>query len=367
MKKKNKNIYFIGIWFHKKNEMYNLYSKQSNNNKNLLIEKINKIQTNLYLNNKYHSYGKYFDCKIGNHSNITKGYYELDKFIWDDSLLHYIKIHNIKPIDKFIKFINENVELVNFNNIYNIESKIYNIRNFKYIKIKRNQLMIFDALLYHGGYTKKYYDNKQHIYRFSEHAGLLDFDYDKLQSIMLSANISYTTKYDDDIFFPDDIPYIFDYEYVIHTHPPTPKPGGRADEGIMYEFPSIDDIIHFTQYTNDGKLQGSIVITCEGLYLIRRAILNKKIKITNINIFKHDYNKISQNIQDQAINKYNIIFNDNTFYYDIAQNYKYINILNDFLITFNLYIDYYSRIKDNKNNWILDDLYVPVQQINPKI
>ena len=40
------------------------------------------------------------------------------------------------------------------------------------------------------------------------------------------------------------------YQYLFHTHPPTPKPGGRAGEGIVYEFPSIGDILHFIDHFN---------------------------------------------------------------------------------------------------------------------
>ena len=49
---------------------------------------------------------------------------------------------------------------------------------------------------------------------------------------------------DEDILLPIDLPDIKDYEYIFHTHSPTPFPGSRAVDGVLYEFPSISDIYH---------------------------------------------------------------------------------------------------------------------------
>ena len=51
----------------------------------------------------------------------------------------------------------------------------------RYIKITQNQLQIFDALLYDGG-VKKYLDSNNNL-RYSEHAGIFDFDKIKLEEL----------------------------------------------------------------------------------------------------------------------------------------------------------------------------------------
>jgi hypothetical protein len=58
--------------------------------------------------------------------------------------------------------------------IKKIYSKIFSIDKNKYIKIKRNQLLILDALLDDGSH--KIYKGKNKKYFFSEHFGMLDFN-----------------------------------------------------------------------------------------------------------------------------------------------------------------------------------------------
>lgn len=64
-------------------------------------------------------------------------------------------------------------------------------------------------------------------------------------------------------------------KYIFHTHPTTPYIGSRFKNGIIYEFPSIMDINHFIEHHNRGELQISMVITPEGLYIIRKNHLIK--------------------------------------------------------------------------------------------
>ena len=163
------------------------------------------------------------------------------------------------------------------NNKIKFNSKIYIKNNIKYYKITRNQLLVLDALLYDGGgVTKKYLDSHKNV-RYSEHAGLLDFDATKLERIVISGKTTREDKDDLDILLPHDLPDLPDYEYIFHTHPPTPHPGGRVNQGILYEFPSISDIFHFIEHYNEGHVQGSIIITAEGLYIIKSKVpLDKK-------------------------------------------------------------------------------------------
>ena len=61
----------------------------------------------------------------------------------------------------------------------------------------------------------------------------------------------------------------------------------------------------------------------------------------------------------------NIKIPDNYFYEKISLNFEYINNINNVLKKYDLYIDYYPRIKltnNNNNYWVLPDIYVPLMQ-----
>jgi hypothetical protein len=213
----------------------------------------------------------------------------------------------------------------------------------------------------HGGYTKKYINNKgtsENLY--SEHVGLLDFNEDGLDKIIISGKTSRIEKDDEEIFLPSDIPYALDYEYIFHTHPPTPKPGGRSKFGILYEFPSISDIFHFIDHYNKGSTQGSIIIAPEGLYNIRKLIMDKKkIKVNEDALYK-ELGGIMRKCQNEALKVYGDTFTSYIFYSKIAQDRKYIDNINLIANKYKIHIDYYSRQKDIKGNWIIDSIHLPV-------
>jgi hypothetical protein len=196
--------------------------------------------------------------------------------------------------------------------------------NIKYVKLDKNQIMIIDALMYHGGYTKKYYDKTKKDFKYSEHAGLLDFNGKYLDKIIVSGNTDRTDAGDNDIYLPNNMADAIEYEYLFHTHPPTPKPGGRSSDGILYEFPSIGDILHFIDHFNDGKTIGSLVITPEGMYNIRKLSINtNKIKIDEDTMFKKVSKEINK-IQDSALKMYGTNFSTYQFYSQIAQDISHI-------------------------------------------
>jgi len=337
-------------------------------NKNIFSKKLFDTVIYLVKNNKFIKYSpkNYKDCLICNKKNITNKLLQINNIRWENGLQHYIDIHNIKPSDKFINVIFK----------YQINPPIFNKKKVKrikgisikksgeiYLKLDRNQILIMDALMKHGSY-KRYIDkNNRSIYRYSEHAGVLDFDMNGLEKIIVYGNTTRIDKNDDDIFLPGNLYDAFDYEYYFHTHPATPKPGGRAKLGILYEFPSLGDIFHFIDHYNQGDTQGSIIITPEGMYIIRKFKRNnKKIKINEDKFYKLLNNKFKQ-IQFDAIDFYNTNFTDYTFYSEIAQNTTYIGKINKLINKFELHIDYFPRIRDSKGRWIIDTVYVPVNPI----
>jgi len=235
----------------------------------------------------------------------------------------------------------------------------------KYVKIKENQMMILDALLTSGGYDKKYIDTKNKL-RYSEHSGLLDFNNSGLERVIVSGKSRRTETTDPSIFLPENMIEAFDYEYMFHTHPPTPKPGGRAVEGILYEFPSVSDIFHFIDHYNDGMIQGSIVITAEGVYVIKpyKTQYDQKIIILDQQkVFKELENKFME-LEHSAINKYGTKFTTEYFYSKIAQNKKFIKEFNNTMHIHNIEISYYPRIK-NKKIWKLPPIYLPISPMEP--
>ena len=153
------------------------------------------------------------------------------------------------------------------------KSKIY---KKKYFKLDYNQILILDSLLDIGGKEKKFFDKNNNL-RYSEHFGLLDFDQNSLSKIIISSKKMREDDEDIEILLPNDFNDIKHFEFMFHTHPATPKPGYRARDGVLYEFPSISDIFHFAEHYNNGKTQGSIVIAPEGIYIL--YISEKNIKL----------------------------------------------------------------------------------------
>lgn len=338
------------------------------------LEQLKLIQKYIVKNEKNIDLDKneFKNCILCGKEDIVTLRYTLGKFIWDDGLCHYIKHHNIKPPDEFIDKI-WNTEIIirpksldksendNSNTTVKINGKIKVKENKKYLKLGRNQLMILDALMKHGGYNKKYYDAKNaDVIRYSEHAGYIDIKGRFVENIIVSGNTLRVDRGDEEIFLPTNSPETYNYKYIFHTHPPTPKPGGRAVDGILYEFPSIGDILHFIDHHNDGDTIGSLVMTPEGLYNIRKLSTNEdKIEINEDEMY-NEIRKALRKAQDMAIEEYGAKFSTYSFYSKISQDRRFIEMVNEKLNKYNLSIDFYPRTKDFKGVWVVDTIYVPI-------
>lgn len=239
-----------------------------------------------------------------------------------------------------------------------------------YFKLSYNQLLILDALLDTGGIEKKYVDKNKQL-RYSEHFGLLDFDNKRLHKIIISAETNREDKDDLEILLPSDLPDIKEYEYMFHTHPPTPYPGSRAKDGILYEFPSVSDIYHFADHFNEGATQGSLVITPEGIYIIKAVDHVKKIIYPREQQIFDKIMKDIFDIQQLAINKYGTDFTLETFYGVISRDNEFIRMLNQVIENYwgkQIEIHLKPRSKDeNTGKWILKSLLLPVTPYKLKI
>lgn len=330
------------------------------NNKNEFIEKLYCVQDYIinYVKKNIISTDK-LDCLLCKEKDIISKRFILDKYIWDDGFIHYIEKHNIKPSDVFLDKIFKYGIPIEIDLPIKLSSRIKQKENIVYLKLDKNQIMILDALMKHGGYNKKYYDTKKkEILRYSEHAGYIDIVEKNVENIIVSGNTLRIDRGDEEIFLPNSTNQTYNYEYIFHTHPPTPKPGGRAIDGILYEFPSSGDIFHFIDHYNDGKVIGSLVMTAEGLYNIRN-LNNDKIDIDEDKLYE-EIKKIFRQVQEKAIDKYGADFSTYEFYSKISQDTSFIEKINLTLKKYHLTIDFFPRVKDFRGSWIVDTIYIPL-------
>lgn len=322
-------------------------------NEKIFTSKLVALENFLIKTKKYKKNSTITKCELCKWNDDLNYMFYYKKMAWNSDLLHYVYTHHIKPPSKFISFIfNSDPE-----NKFNCQNKILN--KFSYVKIKTNQLLILDALMEHGGILQKYQERHMTGYRYSEHSGILVFEEGKLDRVIISGSTERTTVSDPDIFFPNLGDMAYEYEYIFHTHPPTPKPGGRVGGGIMYELPSSNDIYHFIEHFNYGKLQGSIVLAPEGLYNIRKNIFDKQ-KITVENNFGSLYKTICSSLQHESIEKFGIKFSVEYFYKIISHDTDVINRCNKFLEKYDLHIDFYPRQLTKTGNWIIGTIYLPL-------
>lgn len=336
----------------------------------LFINRLGDFEKFLNKKKRYVKYDKHKNCILCGEQDISTKLYYYSNIMWEDGLIHYIKKHLIEPSVQFKQMIfnNEVTATINRstrNEKINEEHANSNLiarkvmkKEHKYVMIERNQLLVLDALMIHGGYEKRYIDVTENFSRYSEHAGCLDFENESLSKIVVSGKTTRIDEGDEDIYLPMNMEDMFNYEYIFHTHPPTPKPGGRAADGILYEFPSIGDIYHFIDHHNGGNVIGSLVITAEGLYNIHKYSADVGDIIVNDEQLFRKYQKMFNNVQERAINTHGTKFNTKYFYSTIAQDTEAINSINSVLNDFDIQIDYYPRKKDTRGRWVIDTVFL---------
>ena len=294
-------------------------------------------------------------------------------------------IYTYKNKNLSIKILESDIHLLQSHNMIN--NKLYKqlsttkLDNFNidWCLIATNQLNILDGL-YEIGSNQIYMEKNKNISqskitRFSEHSGFIYFEKNKVSTINIISG-SRVEPSDPIIFMPKNCLEALEVNYIFHTHPKTPYIGSRIKKGIIYEFPSISDIIHFIDHHNNGKLLGSIIVAPEGLYIIRKNNFNRKNISVDYDILINDLEEIFLECYNDSYIKYSSIdyqkykinneikLPDIFFYLKISTNYNYINKINKVLIKYDIFIDYYARIYFDKtkyttNKWIFDDIYLP--------
>jgi hypothetical protein len=245
-----------------------------------------------------------------------------------------------------------------YNRTHTIFNKYQYVGQKKVFVISRNDLLILDALM-HDGSQQKYSHHK--YLRYSEHGGLLDFDKHGLERIIVTTRKE-TDKTDKEIFFPIVPQDADDFEFMYHTHPPTPTPGARAKVGVVYEIPSLPDIQTFILAYQEGLIQGSIIVAPEGFYVIR-ALKN------NLQSEKYDLEKMHDEIlylNYKYAKKYKFHITPETFYKKIITDTKVPTKLRQLIKKYTnneITIDFFKRKKDSSGNWTIKKLILIV---NPK-
>jgi len=244
---------------------------------------------------------------------------------------------------------------------HKIVSKYKYVGKTKLFTVEKNDLFVLDALMHDGSQQKYQHHNSYNNLKYSEHGGLLDFDGHGLERIIVTTHKE-SDRTDPEIFFPVVTDDAEDYEFMYHTHPPTPTPGARSKQGIVYEIPSLSDINTFILTYMEGKTQGSIIVAPEGIYVIRA--LKKKLKPEDyqLNELMHDIMYMNYKFAEKY--KFNVTVD--IFYKKIITNTKLQVKLKQLIEKYTnneITIDFFKRKQDSVNNWIVNKLYLVV---NPK-
>lgn len=223
-----------------------------------------------------------------------------------------------------------------------------NTHDVRYIHLTFNQQLIMDALLKQGSNQRYQYKNE---YLYSEHSGALTVMGDKIDQIIVFTDTDRLDISDSGIFLPNNSDNLSKYQFLFHTHPNTDTHAGRINKGIIFEFPSSNDIYNYVRY----HPQASIVIAPEGSYVIRPICLYKRLLFDKqdhdrINSLILDLEKLAMN--DNKKHMKNIRNNIDIFYEYVANDLTYISKLNQALRKNNIFIEYYPREKRN-DEWHL--------------
>jgi len=232
----------------------------------------------------------------------------------------------------------------------------------EWIFFSHNQLLIIDSVYQNG--SVKHYSCENGDQCYSEISGRLLIKDNNIQEVIIHANHNNNYHSDPDTIMPKDDKLFNLSEYIFHTHPnPSPE---RRRSGIIYEFPSGNDLLNFANHYKPGtsKTIGSLLITPEGLYFIKPFIYYQPIKFSGHNC--DEVNKLLISLEHDAGKKYPQI-TPSIFYNNIIHDYSYIDKYNKFIRQFNLQIDFIPRMKvipNTDNPSLLRFAYSPSMTYN---
>jgi hypothetical protein len=288
---------------------------------------------------------------------VSKKSYIIGNIVWNDNIIHKIKHHQKYPSNYFANFIAfSHIE----KNILHNPPIILNpseINKFKYIPFNQNKLLIIDALMESG--SNRIYNTKDKNKVYSEHSGGIIIDYDSIDNISVSAETQRINANDPEILLPINNKYMDKQDFLFHTHPNTGGYGGRISQGVLIECPSPSDISNYVSFANDGKVQGSLIVAPEGIYLIRNLSYQNKLKFDD-DAYKNLHNNIID-LEREALKKNKKILkklkNPDVFHKHVSSDYSFINKYNKIIEPYNIFVEYYPRIKEN-GKWHLPNIHI---------
>lgn len=295
-------------------------------------------------------------CK---HDVKIKCFYVLGNIIWPNILRILIKKYSKYPSEYFIKNI---LNLVIINDYIINPPPIINENNYtniKFITFHYNKLLIIDALMKQGSY-QRYINSDENgniKYLYSEHSGVINIKNNEIDSIIVSTETNRIDNNDSDIYLPQNIEMFKNHKYLFHTHPNANLYGGRINDGILYELPSVNDLLNYSKYYNNNSVLASIIVSPEGMYVIRSINYNKKISIPNnmidlINRRIIEIESIAISKLKNKISNFDILHDEDVFNELVGNDFDSIKLFNNYVKQFNIFVEYYPRIKRN-NEWCL--------------
>lgn len=258
----------------------------------------------------------YENCRLCGEFNVyTKGFM-LKNMNWNNTLPHYITVHNLKPTTEFINFVTNYVLPTNIQYDY-LPKKIYTFNRF--------QIDTLDMLLN--------WDNKHVI------TGLIEFTKHGPDSISIDLVKDRDTLIRDEEISSIRQYNLADYEYMFYVHPAKQK---------LLDFPSVLELSTFLVNYNDYVIQGMLVNTMEGMYHFMVSTDKPYISITQKSY--HKINEILENTRAKLTKKYGK-FDQETFHSKIAKEISHIESLQKIFKKHDIKFEYLPRIKKDKK-WI---------------
>jgi hypothetical protein len=330
---------------------YPLPANEPEWNSKLLILKLKALQNRLDDTQRSIKHDEW-TCPLCNKIVSNRSYVYRD-MNWDMSLRHQISTHHWRPSHIFQDFLlGASIEIRERGCII-----LAGREEEESMIITRNQWGILDALMNGGSKRRWITKEDMHKMRYTETAGYLSRNGSKDTHITLGQSEE-SDPQDKTILFPNDLPQVAEHEFYFHTHPPTPKPGGRVIDGILYEFPSPADVMHFLYQISFGRTKGSIIVAPEGAYILTR---DGQKPLTIPEDADKKYFEWIVKIQDKAIAKFNLkgTPSNKSFYNEIAGDHSFAKSLDRRLKKWGLRMHYLSRTKIN-GKWIIEGGRLPL-------
>lgn len=215
-------------------------------------------------------------------------------------------------------------------------------RDTSLLLLDHNSLQILEALYRQGSYPV-YAKPNGDLAMYSEHAGVLTVRDGTIDQVITSTHSYRIDTTDDSIYLPCNTDVMYQHPYLFHTHPMQSVVGGRAEAGIIYELPSPGDIFNFVHMAEKGKAQASIIVSPEGLYVIRKIFPDQSLTVQ-----PDDYLRIQRiigRVEDFTLSRIQgqDLTDPETFQSQVCQHTDAIRRYNRIVRKMGIWTEYYPR------------------------